>query len=85
MIQEHKSLSCVERPSIEMRLINTAIPLFLVVLQLAMIGRAAPADVDDDRIYHCACYILLQLQELIHLCKGGRPGLVSPSNEYLCP
>ena len=52
-----------------MRLINTAIPLFLVVLQLAKVGLAAPSDVDDDRIYHCACYVLIQLHELIHPFK----------------
>ena len=70
-----------------MQLINTAIPLFLVVLQLATIGRAT-GDVDDARIYHCACNILLQLHELIHLLKGNpfrRPPLVSPSDEYLRP
>ena len=33
-----------------MRLINTAIPVLLAVLQLATIGRATPVDV----VYHCA-------------------------------
>ena len=60
-----------------MQLINTAIPLFLVVLQLATIGRAAPADVPHAQIYHCGCCILLQLHELTHLFKGNKPGLVS--------
>ena len=83
MLQEHISwLSRVEHPSIEMQLINTAIPLFLVVLQLAMVGRAAPP-ADVVRVYHCACYILLHLRALIHLFEGDKPGLVSPSDENL--
>lgn len=68
-----------------MQLISSAIPLFLI-LQLSMIGRAAPT---EDPIRHCTCHTLLQLHELIiHLLKGdqGDDGiLVSPSDEYLRP
>ena len=82
---EHKSATLSRVPSIEMQLINlNTIPLFLVVLQLAIVGYAAPAD-DVRRIYHCACYILLQLHELIQLFKGDHPGLVCLSDEYHRP
>lgn len=39
-----------------MQLTNTAIPLFLVVLRLATIGRAAPP---PDVIYHCVLHLAL--------------------------
>lgn len=62
-----------------MQLITGATSLFLI-LQLAMVGRAAPP---ADVIYHCAWYISLQLHELIHLLKGNK--WVSLSDKYLCP
>ena len=60
-----------------MQLITGAMSFF-PILQLRMIGRAAPTE--NDIRY--TCYTLIQLHELIHLMKGDMYDGVSPSDEY---